>query len=87
MTAVSAQFGQPDSGRFGRVIHSRNSQESGNRIRAELFLPACRIWAIIGQDHFGYLGFNIDNNNDKRFLSSKSEYLNDFWRMWHIRLD
>ncbi len=31
--------------------------------------------------------FNIDNNK-KCFLSSKSAYLNDFWRiMWHWRLD
>ncbi len=35
----------PILGRHSSHVHA----ESGNRSRAELFLPACRIWAIIGQ--------------------------------------
>ncbi len=32
------------------------------------------------------LHFNIDDNNMKCFLSSKSAYYNDFWRiMWHLK--
>ncbi len=33
--------------------------ESGNRSQAKLFLPACRIWAIIRSNCFGYLGNHL----------------------------
>ncbi len=44
---------------FGPMMGHHSSHvhaESGNRSRAELFLPPCLIWAIIGPNRFGYLG-------------------------------
>jgi len=29
--------------------------------------------------------YNVDNDKNKYFLSSKSAYYNDYWRMWHWR--
>jgi len=31
--------------------------------------------------------FTIDNNNKKMFLEHQSSYYNDYWRMWHWRLE